>query len=314
MASAVSTALGTAATQVQGVSGILMAVPQLAGAFGSKSQPSNTIGYQPASTNGVVISPPAIIFHYEGEQSVLLESDITDHPIEDNSYIQDQWARKPIVVTTHGFVGELTTALPQGSPLTALQIAANKLTLVGGVVPQLTIAAQEAYNNAVFAYNTALNAANSVVAAASSIAGNGGEAVFNGTNLQNANAFANGQGNIPALSTQGKQQLYFQQFLGYWNQRTLFTVQTPWAVFTNMAIMHVRPVQGEESNLVTDFEVRFKQLTFAQTGASLAAVNTNIVAATGTKNDYQSQLGVNIALGNLSPGPLFPTNPTLGVQ
>ena len=316
MASSVGQALGQASTSVTGVAGILMAVPQLAGAYGSKSNPANTIGYQPASTNGVAISPPAIIFNYEGENRVSLESDITDHPVEGNTFIQDQIALKPVIIQTHGFVGELTTALPQGSPLAALQIAANKLTIVPGVAPTFTISAIEAYNSAFQAYQAAQIGANAAVSSFSSVAGalggtQGGEAVYNGTAIQNANAFANGLGTAPLVSSQGHQQLIFQQFLGYWKQRTLFTVQTPWAVFTSMAILYCRPVQTDESNMVTDFEVSFKQITFATTGPTTQAGSSNIVAASGTKNDYETQAPTTTTLGNLSTSPnAFPYKPT----
>lgn len=308
MASSVASTLSSASTQVAGVSGILMAVPQIAGILGlGGSQPQNTIGYQPQSSNGASISPPAIIFHYEGRQSLKLQSDITDHPIETNSFIQDGIALKPVEVYTHGFVGELTTALPPGAvgqALAVLQVAANKLTLVGGVVPALTLAAQETFDLAQQAATTAINAANAAVSAFSSIAGNSGEAVFNGTAISNANAFANGTGSMPTIGSQGKQQLYFQQFLGYWNQRTLFTVQTPWGVFQNMAILDVIPVQDDDTQLVTDFDVKFKQISFASIGAtSTASQITAPIAGTGAKNYYQVQPATTASLGNLSSGP-----------
>src|SRR6266576_7254366 len=78
--------------------------------------PQTTIGYQPQNTptqNGQTNQPPpALLFHYEGEQTASLQSDITDHYIEDNTALQDQIALKPEETTTHGFIGELNDVAP----------------------------------------------------------------------------------------------------------------------------------------------------------------------------------------------------------
>src|SRR6185312_8744514 len=78
--------------------------------------PQKTIGYQPQnapSNNGQTAQlGPSLLFHYEGEQTASLESDITDHYIENNTAIQDQIALKPVIITTHGFIGELNDIPP----------------------------------------------------------------------------------------------------------------------------------------------------------------------------------------------------------
>lgn len=288
-----SLSLANVSATTTGVNGILMAIPQIGGLF--SNSPANTVGYQPSLQNGQSVNPPALIFHYEGEQTATLESDITDHYIENNSTIQDQISLRPETVTTHGFIGELTNA-PPNSVLAALQVAANKLTTIPGLSPQFTTSAIEAYNQATFAYATAANAATAGLSAFSSISGGGGEAVIGNGGISNTST-----PNPFGISTQGKQQVYFQQFYSYWTSRTLFTVQTPWAVFQNMAIKTLRAIQDAETNTITDFEVTFKMMRFATVGgSSTVAGATSISAAAGTRLAEQTSAKISNTGSNLS--------------
>lgn len=213
-------------TAAGALSGLVLATPQVAGGY----QPQNGPSAQPSSNQ----PPPTILFHYEGEQSVALESDITDHYVENNSTIQDQIALRPETITTHGFIGELNDVVP---PLLApIKTIADKLTVLEAYTPELASAALLAYAQATQAYDIAAQVANAGVAAFSSFSGSG---------------------------SQTKQQTYFALFYGYWQNRTLFTVQTPWALFTDCAIKSLRAIQDAETNVITDFEVTFKKMRFA---------------------------------------------------
>lgn len=220
--------------------------------------PQKTIGYQPQNagdqTGG---QAPALLFHYEGEQSVQFQSDITDHSVEDNTSIQDQVALRPVEITVDGFIGELNDIPPKALQL--LQTLANKLTVVSAYTPVLSATALIAYTEAFLLYQTAANAKNSAVSAWNSLSGSGGENVIGSNGLGNSFNAATGQIN----NNQNKQQVMFQQFFGYYNNRTLFTVQTPWAVFQNMAIKSVNAVQDAETRVITNFKVSFKQIRFA---------------------------------------------------
>lgn len=227
--------------------------------------PQKTIGYQPQNApvkNGTTSqNQPALLFHYEGEQSVTLESDITDHYIEDNTAIQDQIALRPEMVSTHGFIGELNDVAP--ALLAPVQAIANKLVAIGAYTPSLSTTALIAYNEAFQAYQVAANAVNSAVSAWGALTGTGGESVV-------------GSNGISFQPNQTKQQFYFQQFYAYWRKRTLFTVQTPWAVFQNMAIKSLRAIQDAETNVITDFEVSFKMIRLAST-ITLSAADASIL-------------------------------------
>jgi len=254
--------------------------------------PQAVVGYQPQNFNNnssfisnataaQSFSSPALLFHYEGEQSVTLESDITDHYIEDNTAVQDQISIKPTVITTHGFIGELNDVAPIGNQI--IQSLLSKLSLISSYTPALSITALNAYNQAFQAYQIALNAINAGVAAWASVnnlvgSGGFGENVVGNNGLTNAVTGANAS-TVYKL-TQNRQQLAFQQFFAYQQSRTLFTVQTPWAIFQNMAILHLRAIQDAEFAQITDFEISFKQIRLA---SSLSLTNL-------TNNSVQGRL------------------------
>jgi hypothetical protein len=50
---------------------------------------------------------------------------------------------------------------------------------------------------------------------------------------------------------------YFQQA---WWGRQIFSVETPWGIYTNMAIADVRAVQPKESKYVSDFTIIFERI------------------------------------------------------
>lgn len=216
--------------------------------------PQQDAGIQAQPKTDQTISPPKFLFNYYGEQVVSIESDITDHYVEDNTALQDQIALRPEMIVGQGYIGELTDIAPQ--LLEPLKTIADKLTVIGSYVPVLTVTAQIAYNNALLAYQVAQLAAQSAVAAWSTIKGS----TDGSTTIGNA-TFA-------PQNIQTKQQMAFQMFFGYWKERRLFTVQTPWAVFQNCAIKNVRAVQDAETRVITAFEVVFKPINFAKTVSS----------------------------------------------
>lgn len=224
-------ALAPATTAATSLSNLILATPQ------------EQFGYQPqnppaANRGEVTQNPPTLVFNYEGEQKVTLQSDITDHFVEDNTAIQDQIALKPEIIQTAGFIGELNDILPKA--LKPLKTAADKLTTVVAYTPQLTETALIALNQARFLYQVGSQAIDAGVAAFSSLTGSENK-------------------------IQTKQAAMFQQFYGYFRKRTLFTVQTPWAIFTDCAILSVDAVQDAETRVISEFRVTFKKIRFAQT-------------------------------------------------
>jgi len=250
--------------------------------------PQSVVGYQPQGTpnkEGTTSQQPAtLLFHYEGEQTVSLESDITDHFVEDNTAINDQIALKPETITTSGFIGELNDVAP--SELAPLKFLADKLTAVNAYLPALSASAILAYNEATLLYATAITAADSAISAWSSITGAGTQGVINGNGL------------VGQPRNQTKQQIAFQQFYGYWKARTLFTVQTPWAIFKNMAIKSLHAVQDAETNVISNFEITFKIMRFANTVTS-----SNIGLGADFQGRALNQASSLVDLGSSAPPP-----------
>ena len=247
--------------------------------------PQTTIGYQPQNSPAAPKNqlPPAILFHYEGEQTALLESDITDHYIEDNTAIQDQIALRPEMITTHGFIGELNDVAPKA--LAIIQTLADKLTVISAYTPVLSETALIAYAEAFQLYQVGANAINSAVSTWNTLSGTGGESVINGQGLA-------------LQANQTKQQVAFQQFYGYWRNRTLFTIQTPWAVFQDMAIKSLRAIQDAETRMITDFEVTFKIIRTAQ-AVTLAPV-TQVQGRLGSQSAGLTDLGTSTPPSSIS--------------
>ncbi len=268
-------------TGIGALSGLLLVTPNANKGY----QPQNNIVAAPplptpiSNNVGTLPQSPSFLFNYEGEQTVTLESDITDHYVEDNTAIQDQISLKPEIITTHGFIGELNDVAP--ASLALLQMAANKLGALSAYLPVLSVTALNAYNEAFFLYQTAASAQNSVVSAISSL--NGGV-------------------------SQNKQQTAFTTFYGYWQQRYLFTVQTPWAIFPNMAIRTLRAIQDAETRVITNFEITFKRMRFAK---STSQVQSSTTGDFGSSRAAAQAAGLT-DLGTSSP-PLSPTTLTQGI-
>jgi hypothetical protein len=246
--------LTNATTQITALSNLVVVSPQ------------TVIGYQPKKPVGTnAEQPQALLFHLEAEQTVSLESDITDHFVEDNSAINDQIALRPETITVSGFIGELND-VPPNKYLAGLKSVADRLTTIGAYTPGLSASALLAY-----AYSTIDNAVSNVVSTYNSL--NAAKDSI-GQNIVSSDGLS---GNQPT----NKQQEMFQQFYGYWRNRYLFTVQTPWAVFDNMAIKSLRAVQDADSAVITNFEVTFKMIRYAK---ELSASNKEGRAATQTSD------------------------------
>lgn len=256
--------------------------------------PQSTVGYQPQNppnpdgSPSTKAPPDNFVFNYEGEQIASLESDITDHFVESNQAIQDQIALRPETFTTRGFVGELTDIAP--ALLSPLKEAADRLTTIGAFEPELSATALIAYSQAFQAYQVAANLANTAVSAWSSVSnfvtGSGSQSVI-------------GSGGITVAGAQNKQQTAFQQFYGYWRNRTLFTVQTPWAVLENMAIKSLRAIQNAETNVITDFEITFKMIRTAQSLVRLNGVDISYSGRLNSQAADPTDLGTSKGV----PGP-----------
>lgn len=229
--------------------------------------PENT-GIQAQSLDGKTFEE-SILFHYEGENAVDLDSDITDHYSENNESLQDQISLRPEIVRTLGYIGELNDVPPE--ELRLLDDKLEKLTAISGYIPELTLGALRTYNLVSQAYNS-------------------------------IQALSTGQVSKWDGSTdQNKQQIAYANFYGYWKERRLFTVQTPWRKFENMAIQSIKVVQDADTDKVSTFALVFKQMRFA---SSENEDNSILIAG---RADSQNKQGSGVDRGVINPSPTSAT-------
>jgi hypothetical protein len=241
--------------------------------------PVKPVGYQAQSapvTPGLPTTDfqaPSFVFDYEAENTISLQSDITDHYIEDNTSIQDQISLKPEIITVRGYIGELNDITPAGFGGAAGLL--SKLTTVSAFVPGLSATATNIFNKSTQIVATANKLVDSAVSAWNSLTGGSSDPV------------------------QNKQQIAYGQFYGYRQTRTLFTVQTPWALYQNCAIQSLLVTQDAESNVVSDFEISFKVLRFATT---LTVSSGSLQGRANQSNSLLSNLGVSVpSVPSVSP-------------
>jgi hypothetical protein len=217
-------------------------------------------GYGPVSAiDGTPLANPWL-FTYEGENTVDLEAEVTDHYLEDNSTVNQHVALKPELITVHGFKGEVENMLPLQGP--AGFLAQAVLGAVTDFQPSFSKSAQNVINQAAQAYQQAQVLANAAVGAWNTVSGNTGPTVIGSEGVEFTNP------------NQNKQQALFTQIYGYWRQQisqttpVFFNVQTPWAIFTPCVLMKVRAIQPEDTDELTDFYLTFKMIRYVSTASS----------------------------------------------
>lgn len=193
-------------------------------------------------TNAIVrpANPPpgvaGFLFDIVGEESIMLESAITDHFVENNTAIQDQIALLPEKVTLDGFVSEIAQAVSEKD-----QIAkeADRLPLEPSFNPEYTEIQLDKIEAA--EEEKALE-------------------VQGKTDTQSLDGFFNSR----TVITNGKQAKAFAFFYQLWKGRQMFTVDTPWGFFTDMAIESIKVTQDETTRIVSKFQLKLKKMRFAE--------------------------------------------------
>jgi len=214
------------------ISGISAAASAISALDGIATVMPNERGYY-AQKEDKSLDNTAMLFHIEDENTATLQSDVTDHAVEDNTIRNDQISIKPEIVTVRGYIGELNNVLP--NELTVAREAQEKLISISGYEPEFTTETLRALNQAEQAYFTSQNAKKLK------------------TSLIDKDA-----------TNQTKQQEVFQRFFSYWKKKTLFTVITPWGKFSDMSIQVVKATQGDTETM-SDFSITFKKVRFAST-------------------------------------------------
>lgn len=245
--------------------------------------PQETVGIQPINfpnADGSVNEaepPEAFLFHIEADQDISVESDITDHYVEDNTAREDQISLKPENYRVRGFIGELNDIFPEIFGFN-FKTLADRLTVINTYAPQVSQTASIAAAQALTLYQLGANIANTAVSTWGALGSGSGQAVIGSGGL------------ISAGKAQNKQQVAFQKLYGHWRERRLFNVQTPWAVFQNMAIQRIKVSQDEETRMITDIEITFKMIRTAKTSTDSIS---NIISMMQQRAGLQASPEVN---------------------
>lgn len=214
------------------------------------------------------------VFDVADNETIELDADITDHYVENGTAVQDHIALRPERVTVRGLVGEYKHIV-EGKQ-TTLQKATKKLTTLASYLPPLSDAASAIYKG--------LQGKNEN-ASLSFLSGS----LNNVTNTAMDLFKAYRNVNIP----QTEQQKAFIFFEALRNNRSLFTIQTPFRYYTDMAVESIRTTQSGFSRDQSDFEVTFKKMRFVNVEKNLIendkaekpADNTRLAEQAAPKTD-----------------------------
>jgi hypothetical protein len=182
------------------------------------------------------------IFDYEHDTDVRLNANITDHYVEDNTTIQDHIALPPIRITLRGFISELAqNNQPPSGYTNFIQAITNKLTTVPAYLGDFSAQAIAKQQKVLTDAQALVNSVDYTVSRINNIAG----------------LFSN------AAPGQTKQAQAYQKMESLWDKKVLFSVETPYKIYDNMAIEILSFVQNETTKMMSDISITLKQIRFA---------------------------------------------------
>ncbi len=208
-----------------------------------------------------------LAFDYAGEVKAELSADVTEHYMEDNSFVQDHVALRPKRVTMKGIIGELVAG-PQlsGVPgfLQSLQSGLTTLpAYLGGYAPEQATKLAKTVTQ-VQKISSQLTAVYST-----------------GKNI--LSLFKN---SAPSPTRQGQ---IYAALEAYFEQRVPFTIVTPFRVYNNMVIEALIAVQPEDTKFLSEFTITLKEIR----KASVTVVDPNAPAvAIGVEKNEQQKSAV----------------------
>lgn len=174
---------------------------------------------------------------------IVLETDVTDHFTENNSFINDHVVNLPTRITIRGFQGELVFESPRGIA-GAAQLLQNRLETVeaylGDRTPGQIQQAQEVIGQA----QTAISTINQTVDRVQNVVGLLGS---------------------PFGTEETRQQRAYNELVALRATRTPVTVNTPWAYFDSMIITALSFTQPENTSDYSEITVSLKEFRVSET-------------------------------------------------
>lgn len=183
------------------------------------------------------------VFDIEGETTVNLSTEITDHFVEDATTIQDHIAIKPKKLTLKSYVGELVYRQDDTTD-TFVQKVARKLTEVSSYLPLLTSMSQQALD----VKENGLDA----------------QVLKNPLSSKTINRVTDYWAFVKnMMSSASKQQQAYMYFKALMESKMLVSVQTPFEYMNRMAIESITAIQQEGEKYVSDFSITLKEIRTA---------------------------------------------------
>lgn len=186
------------------------------------------------------------------EDSLNLQSQITDNYIENNTAVQDHIALSPIVITLRGYIGEVEFEAPTEFTNYLNDKTNNYTSNTFGITVSDKLGAISALLPPVDNVNQM--ARNAVQYVESSF--NRYTKIYN----QSMSLSKKEQKQI----TESVQQYVAKKLKEMWENRTLVEVVTPYGLYKNMAIQSITLTQGNTTTQ-SELSVSLKQLNFAET-------------------------------------------------
>ena len=224
------------------------------------------------------IGTEGFVFDVIGDEEASFDADITDHYVENNYSIQDHIALKPPRFTLSGYVGELGDIFSNSflNILTTIQ----SMSAIGEY--ELPFASQ----------------ATQVYGKLAGIASQVGTVLNQASNAYQVLTGAN--------TASSKQQLAYNYFVNLYTDRTLCQVQTPWAVWSSMAIESIRIVQKADNNMISEFSVSFKQIRIVKTETYDPNLNNGMQAVFDSMRAGDYNVPVSFTAGSVAGQDILP--------
>lgn len=206
-------------------------------------------------------------FNIRKTESLKLSSEATDYVIENNTKVQNHITQKPITITLTGEIGEVFIKTPK--QIKDIKVLPSKLTPLTGILPPLTIKAQEyllQMNKVVEKIDDTIKKTDSLF-----------EYINNFTKT--------------AISEQNKA---FEKLFTVWKANQLLKIKTEFCSLDNCVITDINFTQGENTKYKSEIAITLKQLTFSNSQQIIRRDGRNAIQASPVVNHGRTK-GISIA-------------------
>lgn len=250
-------------------------------AASSKLNPLNMIasgrGYLDTLANKFILKPAnakglaGFVFDYEGDTTVIHQSEITDHYSEQNTFVNDQAAQKPARIVLRGFVAEIA-ANPNTGVLGAIATLQGKLTTLDAILGKYTPGTVQKIQAVATQATNVVNKIDNAISRAQNLVG-----LFVGSSV------------APT-----KQEKAYQQLYALWANNTVFTLETPFTYFRSVMIESMTFLQDETTKQWSEVSVTVKEVRFTGTVVQGPGMSPQLAAQTQMgRSVYQNQAQTN---------------------